>query len=129
VKNGDPSKGETGTSAPLVIKDKVLIGISGGEFGVAAHVTAYDIKTASRSGAASRRTGRHAGRPEKTTASRQAGRQGFQPKTWQGDQWKIGGGCTWGWISYDPALNLSITARAIPRPGIRSSVRATTNGR
>ena len=27
-------------------------------------------------------------------------------KTWQGDQWKIGGGCTWGWLSYDPALNL-----------------------
>ena len=34
VKNGDPGKGETGTSAPLVFKDKVLIGISGGEFGV-----------------------------------------------------------------------------------------------
>src|SRR5204862_1674112 len=45
VKNGDPSKGSTGTSAPLVVKDKVLIGISGGEFGVQAHVTAYDIKT------------------------------------------------------------------------------------
>src|SRR6202049_3251539 len=38
VKNGDPSKGSTGTSAPIVIKDKVLIGISGGEFGVQCHV-------------------------------------------------------------------------------------------
>src|SRR5215813_6885454 len=38
-KNGDPAKGETGTSAPMVIKDKVLIGISGGEFGVQCHVT------------------------------------------------------------------------------------------
>jgi PQQ-dependent dehydrogenase (methanol/ethanol family) len=45
AKNGDPSKGETGTSAPMVIKDKVLIGISGGEFGVQAHMSAYDIKT------------------------------------------------------------------------------------
>jgi lanthanide-dependent methanol dehydrogenase len=45
VKNGDPGKGATGTSAPLVVKDKVLIGISGGEFGVQCHVTAYDIKT------------------------------------------------------------------------------------
>jgi len=45
VKNGDPTKGETGTSAPLVVKDKVLIGISGGEFGVQAHMTAYDLKT------------------------------------------------------------------------------------
>jgi len=40
VKNGDPKKGESGTSAPLVVKDKVLVGISGGEFGVQAHLTA-----------------------------------------------------------------------------------------
>src|SRR5713226_9207573 len=70
TKNGDPSKGATGTSAPLVVKDKVLIGISGGEFGVQCHVTAYDLKS------------------------------------WQGDQWKFGGGCTWGWMAYDPGLNL-----------------------
>src|SRR4030081_3940067 len=45
VKNGDPSKGSTGTSVPLVVKDKGLIGISGGEFGVQCHVTAYDMKS------------------------------------------------------------------------------------
>jgi len=45
AKNGDPSKGQTGTSAPMVVKDKVLVGISGGEFGVQCHVTAYDLKT------------------------------------------------------------------------------------
>ena len=44
VKDGDPSKGMTGTSAPFVIKDKVLIGVSGGEFGVRGYVAAYDIK-------------------------------------------------------------------------------------
>jgi PQQ-dependent dehydrogenase (methanol/ethanol family) len=44
AKNGDPSKGETGTAAPHVIKDKVIVGISGGEFGVRGSVTAYDIK-------------------------------------------------------------------------------------
>src|ERR1043166_10296513 len=48
AKNGDPKKGETGTSAPMVIKDKVLIGISGGEFGVHCHMTAYDLKTGRR---------------------------------------------------------------------------------
>src|SRR5260221_230719 len=48
AKNGDPAKGETGTSAPMVIKDKVLIGISGGEFGVDCHVTAYDLKSGRR---------------------------------------------------------------------------------
>src|SRR6266566_3993469 len=45
VKNGDPAKGQTGTSAAAVIKDKVLVGISGGEFGVQCHVTAYDLKS------------------------------------------------------------------------------------
>src|SRR5215475_11700701 len=45
VKNGDPGKGETSTGAPMVIKDKVLVGISGGEFGVRGSVTAYDMKT------------------------------------------------------------------------------------
>src|SRR5207237_4925034 len=45
VKNGDPAKGATGTSAPLVVKDKVLIGISCGEFGVQCHVTAYHLRT------------------------------------------------------------------------------------
>ena len=43
IANGDPKKGETGTSAPLIVKDKVLVGISGGEFGVQCHMTAYNV--------------------------------------------------------------------------------------
>src|SRR6201995_582997 len=42
--NGDPSKGQTGTSAPMVVKDKVLVGTSGGEFGVQCSLTAYNLK-------------------------------------------------------------------------------------
>lgn len=108
AKNGDPGKGETGTSAPLVVKDKVLVGISGGEFGVQCHVTAYDLKS-----------GKQAWRafsvgpddqvmvdPVKTTELGKPVGKDSSLKTWQGDQWKIGGGCTWGWLSYDPALNL-----------------------
>ena len=45
VKNGDPKKGETNTNAPHIFKDKVITGISGGEFGVRGFVAAYDIKT------------------------------------------------------------------------------------
>jgi lanthanide-dependent methanol dehydrogenase len=45
AKDGDPLKGETGTSAPMVLKDKVFIGVSGGEFGVRGWVSAYDLKT------------------------------------------------------------------------------------
>ncbi|KYK42987.1 MULTISPECIES: lanthanide-dependent methanol dehydrogenase XoxF5 [Bradyrhizobium] len=106
--NGNPAKGETGTSAALVVKDKVMVGISGGEFGVQCHLTAYDLKT-----------GKQAWRaysegpddqikvdPVKTTALGKPVGADSSLKTWQGDQWKIGGGCTWGWISYDPALNL-----------------------
>lgn len=41
--NGDPAKGETSTATPLVVKDKVMVGISGGEYGVRGHLTAYNI--------------------------------------------------------------------------------------
>jgi len=43
VKNGDASKGQTSTAAPHVFKDKVLVGIAGGEFGVRGHITAYNV--------------------------------------------------------------------------------------
>ena len=80
AKNGDPGKGATGTSAPLVVKDKVLIGISGGEFGVQCHVTAYDLKSGKQVWRAfSSGTGRSApGRPRQDHRSRQADRQGFE---------------------------------------------------
>jgi PQQ-dependent dehydrogenase (methanol/ethanol family) len=108
VKDGDPGKGGTGTSAALVVKDKVLVGISGGEFGVQCHVTAYDTKT-----------GKQAWRaysegpddqilfdPAKTTSLGKPVGKDSSLATWQGDQWKIGGGCTWGWLAYDPSLDL-----------------------
>ena len=107
MKNGDPSKGETGTSAPMVIKDKVLVGISGGEFGVQCHVTAYDLKTGQRvwRGLSPRvRTTRCWSIPRRPPNSASRSARTSSLKTWQGDQWKIGGGCTWGWISYDPQL-------------------------
>jgi lanthanide-dependent methanol dehydrogenase len=107
VANGDPKKGETGTSAPLVVKDKVLVGISGGEFGVQCHMSAYNVND-----------GKLAWRaysegpddqllidPVKTTELGKPVGKDSSIKTWQGDQWKIGGGCTWGWTSYDPQLN------------------------
>jgi lanthanide-dependent methanol dehydrogenase len=108
AKNGDPGKGETGTSAPLVVKDKVLIGISGGEFGVQAHMSAYDIKTGKLAwrGYSEGPDDQILVDAEKTTALGKPVGKDSSLKTWQGDQWKIGGGATWGWISYDPELNL-----------------------
>lgn len=106
--NGDPTKGETNTATVLPVKDKLIVGISGGEFGVQGHVTAYDIET-----------GEQAWRaysvgpddqllvdPEKTTHLGKPIGKDSSISTWEGDQWKIGGGTTWGWYSYDPGLNL-----------------------
>jgi PQQ-dependent dehydrogenase (methanol/ethanol family) len=112
VKNGDPKIGETNTNAPHVFKDKVLTGISGGEFGVRGRVIAYNLKDGKKAW-----TGWSVGPdsdllmdPAKTmtwTNGKMApvGKDSSL-KTWQGEQWKLGGGTTWGWYSYDPKLNL-----------------------
>ena len=108
VSNGDPKLGATGTSAPLVVKDKVLVGISGGEFGVRGHLTAYNIDTGELVWRAYS-MGSDSDillDPEKTTHLGQPVGVDSGTNTWQGDQWKIGGGTTWGWTSYDPELNL-----------------------
>ena len=108
VKTDDPSKGATGTSAPYVVKDNVLVGVSGGEFGVRGWLAAYSLKD-----------GHQVWRaysegpdkdllvdPQKTTDLGKPIGENSSLKTWKGDQWMIGGGGTWGWISYDPKLNL-----------------------
>jgi PQQ-dependent dehydrogenase (methanol/ethanol family) len=106
--NGDPKVGATGTSAPMVIKDKVIVGISGGEFGVRGYLTAYNIKDGKRAWRAysmgpDKDTLMD---PEKTTMLGKPVGKDSGTNTWEGDQWKIGGGTTWGWYSYDPKLNL-----------------------
>src|SRR2546421_3062402 len=108
VMDGAAGKGQSGTDAPFVFKDKVLVGISGGEFGVKGWVSAYNIKD-----------GKLVWRafsegpdsdmlidPNKTTSLGKPVGPNSSLSTWQGDQWKIGGGATWGWYSYDPQLNL-----------------------
>ncbi|CFX03811.1 putative dehydrogenase XoxF [Candidatus Filomicrobium marinum] len=106
--NGDPKKGETNTATVLPVKDKLVVGISGGEFGVAGHVTAYDIKTGKRVWRAysSGPDDQILFDPQKTMSLGKPVGKDSSLKTWQGDQWKIGGGTTWGWYSYDPDLDL-----------------------
>ena len=108
VKNGDPSRAETGTSAPIVVKDLVYIGISGGEFGVRGHVTAYNIHTGDRVWRAYS-TGPDDEMlldPRKTTSLGKPIGPNTGVNSWEGDEWTRGGGTTWGWFSYDPATNL-----------------------
>jgi PQQ-dependent dehydrogenase (methanol/ethanol family) len=106
--NGDPKIGETGTSAPMVVKDKVLVGISGGEFGVRGSLTAYDISNGERVWRAYS-MGPDSDilvDPENTMHLGEPVGENSGTNTWEGDQWKIGGGTTWGWYSYDPELDL-----------------------
>ena len=110
--NGDPKLGAVNTNAPHVFGDKIITGISGGEWGVRGYISAYNIKD-----------GKMAWRgysvgpdaemlidPAKTMTwadgKMQAVGKDSSLSTWKGDQWKIGGGTTWGWYSYDRAENL-----------------------
>ncbi|SHN19302.1 lanthanide-dependent methanol dehydrogenase XoxF5 [Roseibium suaedae] len=108
VVNGDPSKGETNTATVMPVKDKVIVGISGGEFGVRGSVTAYNTKDGSLAWRAYS-MGPDSDilvDPEKTTHLGKPVGKDSGTNTWEGDQWKIGGGTTWGWYSYDAEENL-----------------------
>lgn len=108
TKLGDINKGETITMAPIVVKGKVLVGNSGGEMGVRGWLAAVDEET-----------GKIAWRAYSTGPDSEVliGDDYKAPydwlngkdlgiKSWPPDKWKIGGGTVWGWISYDPDLNL-----------------------
>ena len=118
TKVGDINQGESMTMAPLVVKDKVLVGNSGGEFGVRGWLTALntsDGKIAWRA--------YHTGPDADVLIG-----PNFHPfyptdqgkdlgvTSWPADAWKIGGGTMWGWISYDPEQNLIIYGTGNPGP-------------
>jgi len=110
AQNGDPQLGQTMTMAPLVVHDKVIVGISGGEYGVRGFLSAFDLKTGKLVWRAT-----NVGPdedilfdPAKTidAATQQPAGKDSSIKTWNQDEWKLGGGTTWGWYTYDPQLNL-----------------------
>lgn len=115
---GDINRGESITMAPLVVKGKVLVGNAGGEFGVRGWIAALDAGS-----------GRLAWKAYNTGPDSEVliG-PGFKPfyagdrgkdlgvKSWPPGAWKIGGGTVWGWISYDPALDLIYYGTANPGP-------------
>jgi PQQ-dependent dehydrogenase (methanol/ethanol family) len=118
VKLGDIRLGESMTMAPLVVKNKVLVGNSGGEFGVRGWLAALDAATGKVLWRA------YSTGPDKDVLIGAS----FKPwyasdrgtdlgvKTWPPDAWKIGGGTVWGWITYDPELDLLYYGTANPGP-------------
>jgi PQQ-dependent dehydrogenase (methanol/ethanol family) len=118
TKLGDINTGETITMAPLVVKGKVLVGNSGGELGVRGWLAALDVTTGKIVWRA------YATGPDKDVLIG-PGFRSFYPsdngtdlgvKTWPTDAWKTGGGTMWGWIAYDPDLNLIFFGTGNPGP-------------
>lgn len=118
TKLGDINKGESITMAPLVVKGKVLVGNSGGEFGVRGWLTALDAATgkiAWRAFSCGPDSDVLIG-PNFKPFYAQDREKDLGVKTWPSELWKIGGGTVWGWISYDPDLDLIYYGTANPGP-------------
>jgi PQQ-dependent dehydrogenase (methanol/ethanol family) len=130
-KLGDITHGETMTMAPIVAKGVVIVGNSGGEMGVRGWMAGLDASSGKLLWRA------YATGPDKDVLIR----ANFKPfyasdrgqdlgtKTWPGESWKIGGGNGWGWISYDPQLDLIYYGSGNPGRGILICDRAITRAR
>lgn len=118
TKLGDITVGETITMAPLVAKDKVIVGNSGGEMGVRGWAIALDAATGKIVWKAYS-TGPDSevliGPDYKPFYDKEKGKD-LGVTTWPADMWRQGGGTVWGWVSYDPELNLVYYGTSNPGP-------------
>ena len=118
VKVGDISRGETITMAPLVVGNHLLVGNSGGEFGVRGWLTALDTQSgqiAWRAWSTGPDSDVLIGPDFKPFYASERGKD-LGVSTWPVEQWKIGGGTVWGFVSYDPALDLIYYGTGNPTP-------------
>lgn len=108
---GDHRESLSITGAPLIVKDMVLIGVGGGEFGIRGYIDAYDVNT-----------GELRWRFYTT-----AGPDDPNNDTWEGDSWETGGGPTWVTGTYDPEMDLIFWGTGNPWPDINNAVRRGDN--
>ena len=111
VEVGDENLGYSITMAPLVVKDKVIVGVGGGEFGIRGFVVAYDVDT-----------GEEAWRFYTIPGPGEPGHD-----TWSGDDWEHGGAPVWITGSYDPELNLTYWGVGNPGPDWNADQRPGDN--
>jgi alcohol dehydrogenase (cytochrome c) len=107
----DHQAGYSKTAAPLIVKDLVVTGIAGGEFGIRGFIDAYNSKNGDL--------------VWRTFAIPGEGEPGNE--TWSGDSWKTGGASTWLTGSYDPDLNLIYWGTGNPGPDWNGDVRLGDN--
>jgi lanthanide-dependent methanol dehydrogenase len=108
TKVGDINIGETLTGAPIVIKNKVIVGNSGGELGVRGYVAAFDVdsgKEVWRAYNTGPDTDVKIGSNFHPFYEKDRGKD-LGVSSWRSDQWKLGGATVWGYMSYDPETNL-----------------------
>ena len=107
----DYRQGYSFTVAPLAVKDKIIIGVSGGEYGVRGFIDAYDAETGARRWRFYTVPG--------------PGEPGHD--TWEGDSWKTGGAPAWNTGTYDPATDQVFWPTGNPAPSNRGEGRAGDN--
>jgi lanthanide-dependent methanol dehydrogenase len=113
----DMAAGETTPMAPLVTQDRVIVGASGGEFGIYGWLKALDLKSGQILWTA-RNMGPDADmlvRPGTFKPPYESGPDAGR-RSWAGDSWKTGGGPVWGSVSYDPQLDLIYYGTGNPAP-------------
>jgi PQQ-dependent dehydrogenase (methanol/ethanol family) len=115
-RNANPRVAETSTAAPIVAGDKIIAGMSGGEYGVRGYLTAYDLETGKRAWRAY-----SVGPDSDLLPSREfIAKHGVDSSTrsWEGgrEDWIHGGGAPWGWYSYDVQQRLVIYTTGNPGP-------------
>jgi alcohol dehydrogenase (cytochrome c) len=111
VESAGHAKGYSFTLAPLLIKNLVLVGVSGGEYGIRGFIDAYDAATGARKWRFYTIPG--------------PGEPGHE--TWEGESWKIGGSPAWITGTYDPATNTTFWTTGNPSPSNRGEGRAGDN--
>jgi alcohol dehydrogenase (cytochrome c) len=113
VTSGDVRAGESLTIAPLAVKDRVVVGSSGGEFGVRGHLDAYDMETGER--------------VWRCYTVPKPGEPGSETWPAEGEAWARGGGNCWITGTFDPETNLLYWGTGNPAPDFDGEVRPGDN--